>query len=218
MSPQAPKRPTPSEKLRLSVSQPLHPRHQGSSTPATMTTTIPHHPHDTHQRFLNGTPTLGSFSNHSLSNGRLATSHSFQHPSSSRQSAFASRQLPPLGPIPASNSTPQLPPPDRRDRKPNWDEFYRNGPPKEIIVIDDDSPPPNMKRKAPARRPSPQVNPGAAARQPAAKKRRTGAYDAARDYQPSYTNGRNYSHGDSTSNTVSTDRTTSLKTTAPTSL
>lgn len=33
-----------------------------------------------------------------------------------------------------------------RDKKtPNWNEFYKNGVPKEIIVIDDDSPPPSAR-------------------------------------------------------------------------
>lgn len=48
-----------------------------------------------------------------------------------------SRQLPPL---------PGMPVVKRRDRHPDWDEFYKNGMPKEIIVIDDDSPPPPTKK------------------------------------------------------------------------
>jgi len=35
-----------------------------------------------------------------------------------------------------------------RRKKPDWNEFYRNGVPKEVIVIDDDSPPPQSSKNA----------------------------------------------------------------------
>ena len=95
--------------------------------------------------------------------------------------------------------------------------------PKEIIVIDDDSPPPSSrKQKARAEPPPTHGRADAGSAQHASKKRRTGqnsTYDSARDDYTAYSHGRTYSHGDSgASNTISTDRTTSLHTTAPTSL
>ena len=116
----------------------------------------------------------------------------------------------------------------KRDRHhPDWDEFYKNGPPKEIIVIDDDDDdddeplPLSKKQDAGA-----VVNQGGRDKilAHANKKRRTGetsTYDSARDnYAASYSHGRTYSHGNSGSNTNSTDRGASLgyNTTAPTSL
>ena len=200
------------------------------SIPSLLTATVPHSPHLGHHSFPNHTPALGSYAsaNNSLPNGpaRLASSHSFpnnNHNTSSRNStASHSRQLPPLGNMPASHSTSKLQheKPHKRERGPDWDEFYKNGPPKEIIVIDDDSPPPATKRRE-APRIDNTTQPGSGAQQPAAKKRRTAqtsAYDSVRDYHGSYSNARTYSHGDTASNTVSTDRTTSLQTTAPTSL
>ena len=126
--------------------------------------------------------------------------------------------------MPTSHSASVLQDSRKREKHPDWDEFYKNGPPKEIIVIDDDDdvpPPPSKKDNA-------RMDNTAAFqrnREPtthASKKRRTGqtsAYDSARDnYATSYSHGRTYSHGNSGSNTISTDRTTSLQTTAPTSL
>ncbi|KAL9129298.1 MAG: hypothetical protein Q9217_002208 [Psora testacea] len=124
--------------------------------------------------------------------------------------------------MPASHSTSQLQYGNtrKRERGPDWDEFYKNGPPKEIIVIDDDSPPPVTKRRETSRMDNTsQVR--ADAEHPVAKKRRTtqtSAYDSIRDYHGSYSNARTYSPVNSASNTISTDRTTSLQTTAPTSL
>ena len=188
------------------------------SIPSLMTATLPHNSHLSHQRY-NPSPTLNPY-HHSLQNAsqRLATSHSFpQHSAStSRQPDYSSsRQLPPLRNMPPSNSASQIPAMQRLERKPDWEEFYKNGPPKEIIVIDDDdeSPPPATKRKATRGKPTPQARAGA--QQPTTKKRRT-AYDSVRDYYGSYSNPA-YSPDDS-SNTVSSGRTNSLHTTAATSL
>lgn len=119
-----------------------------------------------------------------------------------------------------SQSTSALQGSKKRERRPDWHEFYKNGPPKEIIVIDDDSPhPPSRKENERApQQPQPQAT--ARGAEHANKKRRTGqttAYDAARDQQ-AFSHARTYSNGNSGSNTISTDRTTSLQTTAPTSL
>lgn len=118
-----------------------------------------------------------------------------------------------------SQSTSALQGSKKKERRPDWHEFYKNGPPKEIIVIDDDSPPPPSRREE---RVPQQQRPQASIRgvEHATKKRRTGqttAYDAARDQQ-AFSHARTYSNGNSGSNTISTDRTTSLQTTAPTSL
>ena len=183
-----------------------------------MTATLPHSSHFPHQSY-NHTPTLGSY-NHSHPNGssRLAVSHSFPSnaSSTSRQPTYASsRQLPPLGSMPSSNSTSQMQYQQRKEKGPNWEEFYKNGPPKEIIVIDDDDSPPPAKRKVATRGGgSPQARAGA--KQPTTKKRRTG-YDSVRDYHGSYPS-RTFSPRESADNTGSSDRTTSLQTTAPTSL
>ena len=124
--------------------------------------------------------------------------------------------------MPSSHSTSHLQYANTRKREGgvDWKAFYGNGPPKEIIVIDDDTPPPALERRENLRMDK-TTQATAGAQQPAAKKRRTAqtsAYDTARGYHGSYSNARTYSHGDSASNTVSTDRTTSLQTTAPTSL
>ncbi|CAD6592835.1 MAG: dual specificity protein kinase kns1 [Alectoria sarmentosa] len=123
-----------------------------------------------------------------------------------------------------SQSTSALQGPRKRERRPDWHEFYKNGPPKEIIVIDDDSPQPSSRKENERipQQPQPQPQPQTTARaaEHANKKRRTGqttAYDAARDQQ-AFSHARTYSNGNSGSNTISTDRTTSLQTTAPTSL
>ena len=107
----------------------------------------------------------------------------------------------------------------KRERRPDWHEFYKNGPPKEIIVIDDDSPPP------PKRVENERVNhtTRTVVREPehATKKRRTGqkaVYEPVQYQQPSYSNPRTTHDEGTGSTTISTDRTTSLQTTAPTSL
>jgi dual-specificity kinase len=106
-----------------------------------------------------------------------------------------------------------------RRKKPDWGEFYKNGIPKEVIVIDD-SPAPEASKAAPV----PPAHSSSAAQppmaQPAGKRRRTGlgtAYDLGYYDRPTFsTNPQQY--GDNSSHSLSTDRTTSLHTTAPTSL
>ena len=117
--------------------------------------------------------------------------------------------------MPASQSTSALQGSSKRDRRPDWHEFYKNGPPKEIIVIDDDTPPSEPGRKENSRAAA-AVKPTVTRGEPTNKKRRT-AYDAARDQQE-YSYARTYSDNSGGSNTISTDRTTSLQTTAPTSM
>jgi len=91
-------------------------------------------------------------------------------------------------------------------RKPDWNEFYKNGVPAEIIVIDDDTPPPSGPRRH-----------NAYTAQHTEKRQRTGnAYD------PVYSQAQATYSATQTpyyENSASTDRTTSAYvTTAPTSL
>jgi dual-specificity kinase len=90
-----------------------------------------------------------------------------------------------------------------KSRKPDWNEFYKNGVPKEIIVIDDDSPEPANG--------SGEDIPTYTNGRHADKKRRTGAataYDPVYNPQPSYSTTQTpYYDNSSGNNTVSTDRT-----------
>ena len=108
----------------------------------------------------------------------------------------------------------------RPQRQPDWNDFYRNGIPQEIIVIDDDSPEPTQKKmENRVSRPS-NKNGAKMPVEPANKKRKTGQgqESALARHQPSYSNTNTPHYVDSGSNTISTDRTASLQTTAPTSL
>jgi dual-specificity kinase len=103
-----------------------------------------------------------------------------------------------------------------RRKKPNWQEFYKNGLPKEVIVIDDTPPPDQSTASRTA------MATGVNGLPPAGKKRRTGvetAYDLSYHDRPSYSmNPQSYGDHHSSVGSLSTDRTTSLHTTAPTSL
>ncbi|KAL8946568.1 MAG: hypothetical protein Q9222_007053 [Ikaeria aurantiellina] len=117
-----------------------------------------------------------------------------------------------MPPQPASRPAPTIKQERRPDeeRRPNWGEFYKNGIPDSVIYIDvtpeEDNRRTNHTTRTVARpRPTPER---------AAKKRRTD-YDA-RNF--SYSNHNPTQIDDSGSGTTSTDRTTSLITTAPTSL
>lgn len=115
-----------------------------------------------------------------------------------------------------------------RSKEPDWNEFYKNGLPKEVIVIDDDTPPPPAAKIAGSheqRALSPQMKQsnrptaaGNSAKHPA-KKRKRDDVDLAYDpiYQPN-SDPPTHIASDSAS-TISTDRTTSaINTTAATSL
>lgn len=193
-----------------------------------MTATLPHSPHYGHHSAYSTNPASYA-ANNSLPNGsssRLAPSYSFPNntPASvSRASnTSASRHLPQSHNMTTSQSASALQGSRKRERRPDWHEFYKNGPPKEIIVIDDDSPQPPSRKEHDRVPQQQQQQPQSTMRgtEHANKKRRTGqttAYDAARDQQE-FSHARTYSNGNSGTNTISTDRTTSLQTTAPTSL
>ena len=192
---------------------------------ATLPPGSPHYGH--HSAYSTNSASYAA--NNSLPSGsssRLAPSYSFPNntPASIARTANTATSRQPQQPsiMPNSQSTSAMQSSRKRERRPDWHEFYKNGPPKEIIVIDDDSPQPPSRRDKERVPQQQQPQPQATARgaEHAAKKRRTGqttAYDAARDQQ-AFSHARTYSNGNSGSNTISTDRTTSLQTTAPTSL
>jgi dual-specificity kinase len=132
---------------------------------------------------------------------RAATSNSTQR---------HSNQLPPIQASPPSNNNTYSTASEamnRDKRKPDWNEFYKNGVPAEIIVIDDDTPPPTGQ---------PRRTNGYSSQQHMDKKQRVGtAYDPVYNPQPSYSTTQTPYY----ENSASTDRTTSAyHTTAPTSL
>lgn len=107
---------------------------------------------------------------------------------------------------------------NRVQKQPDWKEFYKNGVPKEIIWIDDDTPPP----PAPTSQPTSQRG-GKRARaavQPTAGRKRKAddGYDASYNDSPAFSTHPAKFDEHSSGASVSTDRTTSLHTTAPTSL
>lgn len=196
------------------------------SLPSIMAATLPpHSPHYAHPSAYNSN-SASYAANNSLPNGsssRLAPSYSFPNntPASIPRdpNTSLSRQAPQPSTMPTSQSTSALQPSRKQERRPDWHEFYKNGPPKEIIVIDDDSPQPPAPKENVRATQLPQ--PTMVKIEHTNKKRRTGQttiYDAARDQQASFSHARTYSNGNSGTNTISTDRTTSLQTTAPTSL
>ncbi|KAB8272224.1 kinase-like domain-containing protein [Aspergillus minisclerotigenes] len=110
-----------------------------------------------------------------------------------------------------------------RRKKPDWGEFYKNGIPKEVIVIDDTPPPEQSKGSARNFATTSTVTAASNGNlpQPAGKKRRTGvesAYDVTYYDRPSFSINPQHYGEDSSAASISTDRTTSLHTTAPTSL
>jgi dual-specificity kinase len=203
------------------------------STPSTATATLPPHqqyyPHHQHtypqpvanyhvngQQLVNGSSRLGN----SLQQHGYSASNASPEVRKSTTSTARAPQLPPLS---ASVSSPDMSLSRKRDRKPDWEEFYKNGVPKEVIVIDDDSPPPVHARSGR----NDLIN-GAAASEAtgrhADKKRKTATsngYDPVYQNPPasySTTQTPYYDHS-SSKNTISTDRTTSaINTTAATSL
>lgn len=198
------------------------------STPSTATTIVhPHHYGSSHYAYVHSahsaqpSPLEPTFA----SSARLPPTPSYSAfpQQSARLSSTARSNYYPEQSI-APNHTPQQTATPVMSRKrpsnakqPDWHAFYKNGVPKEIIVIDDDSPEPlNGKQAGAETRPAYYVETDG----PANKKRRTNQqYQAAslRD-KPSYSNTNTPRYENSGSGTISTDRTTDVHTTAPTSL
>lgn len=109
----------------------------------------------------------------------------------------------------------------KRRKQPDWTEFYKNGLPKEVIVIDDSPAPEQPPARGHAAAGAASASNGLAAQQPAGKKRRTGiesAYDVGYYDRPAFSMIPPQYGEDSSAGSLSTDRTASLHTTAPTSL
>jgi dual-specificity kinase len=189
------------------------------STPSTATATLPPHqyfsPHHQYQSSIsngqvtNGSTRLGnptyttyptSTSNSDLR--RTATTHA-------RQTQLA----PPAATMATANRTGR---PPRQRNKTDWEQFYKNGIPKEIIVIDDDDDEP-----PPARQPQTARTNGTNTRHTDKKRKTTTstAYDPIYHHHNTSYSTTQTPYADSPRNTISTDRTTSaLNTTAATSL
>ncbi|KAJ5712105.1 hypothetical protein N7488_006261 [Penicillium malachiteum] len=201
------------------------------STPSTATATHPSHqrygyPHSSYQATA-AYPTTSTAAgarlanppyNYPLPSPTTATANTTTLPFTQSARAAPATSTPSGMPSHQSGSS-AAPSQGGRKKKPDWGEFYKNGIPKEVIVIDD-SPAPEASKAAPA----PPAHVASAgqptAPQPAGKRRRTGietAYELNHYDRPSFSiNPQQY--GENSSNSLSTDRTTSLHTTAPTSM
>ena len=197
------------------------------STPSTATAPLPpHHAHYLYAHRQGYQTNAGQHATNDFSlNGssRLTqayTSNSYPNlsTSTSRTPAISSKQIPPSAAMTTLQSTPTLLQP-KRERKPDWHEFYKNGPPKEIIVIDDDSPPPQQRPESRIRTQNAKaVLNNSLVSEHANKKRKTGYDTGSVRHEASYSNTHTPHYMGSGSDTISTDRTTSQQTTAPTSL
>lgn len=195
------------------------------STPSTATAThpsqqrygYPHSSYQTNNTYPAPTATGGA---------RLANSYTYSVPSPtttttlpySQSSRVAPATSTPSGMVSHQSGSSAAPSQGDRRKKPDWGEFYKNGIPKEVIVIDDSPAPEPNNAPAPPPHATPAGQPPVA--QPANKRRRTGietAYEMSYYDRPSFSiNPQHY--GETSSHSLSTDRTTSLHTTAPTSL
>lgn len=209
------------------------------STPSTLP---PHHPNYGYSHHQNYQSNVGYRANNNLLNGasRLGVSYNYSTPSSNgtssnsvglpddprelqTASSYTIRPEDSIAMPPAASAAAPKPNPKKRQRSnqegPDWDNFYRNGLPKEVIVIDD----------SPTPEPSASVvsnnHTRAAAvtnSRPAAKKRKrddvAAIYDPVYHLEPSDSN-ETPAYKNSSGSTISTDRTTSaIHTTAATSL
>ncbi|KAK2877101.1 hypothetical protein FQN49_001424 [Arthroderma sp. PD_2] len=201
------------------------------STPSTATATHP----SPHQRYVYShhqtyQPNPQAFPTASVASNALANSFNYTSSHQSTTSGLSLASTPkssaPLPPMSAYSTPTVLPTAQSRRKQPDWGEFYKNGVPKEIIVIDDDE---DNDEPAPA---SAQSNTltltsgrtvpraAAAAPVPANKKRRTDVGSGVDPYydRPAYSvSSQKYGEG-SSAPSMSTDRTASIHTTAPTSL
>ncbi|WEW54608.1 serine threonine protein kinase CMGC group [Emydomyces testavorans] len=194
------------------------------STPSTATATHaashPHYryPHQTFHPNTTAYPAASSVGSSRVGNYNYNTTHS----TSGGGLPSSSKPAPAQPTMTTYQTSATLPTAQSRRRKPNWNEFYKNGVPKEIIVIDDDDDEPHNTYNSSTIKPSSLGSyPNGGAAPPASKKRRTGVettYDLTYHDPPSYSVGlQQYGQG-SSGTSLSTDRTTSLHTTAPTSL
>ncbi|CEN62590.1 Putative Protein kinase lkh1 [Aspergillus calidoustus] len=208
------------------------------STPSTATATHPSH-HQQHYGFPHHQPYLPNPSAYPTTSSTTAPHlnppvYPYTVPSSTATLPFThSPQIAAAASTPTSTTTMPQPPPKPastgistqtgRRKQPDWGEFYKNGIPEEVIVIDD-TPPPTDHSAAVSHAfatNSSAAAPNGSMPQPAGKRRRTGietAYDLGYYDRPSFSiNPQQYGE-ESSAGSLSTDRTASLHTTAPTSL
>jgi dual-specificity kinase len=196
------------------------------STPSTATATHPSHhqaygyPH--HPSYQPNT----SYPTSTAAGTRLANPYAISVPSPTTTTLPYTQppRIPPATTTPSAmthqSGSSAAPSAGGRRKKPDWTEFYKNGLPKEVIVIDD-SPGPEPSNGAAAPHATTSARPPPAAPQPAGKRRRTGidtAYDLGHYDRPSFSINPQHYGEESSVTSLSTDRTASLHTTAPTSL
>lgn len=126
------------------------------STPQTATAVHPTHQHQ--PQYYGGysdyqrqayRPQANPPSNTSLSNrlGYAQNNFNSQVATDSRPpSTVHSRYSSNHPPIASSPMNPEMAPPHKREKRADWNEFYKNGLPQEVIVIDDDSPQPQERQ------------------------------------------------------------------------
>ncbi|KAF1980016.1 kinase-like protein [Bimuria novae-zelandiae CBS 107.79] len=186
------------------------------STPSTVTATLPPH----HQYYSHHHSYQPALSNGQLANGTARIGNTLYHGyanaasnSDLRRTAAAHRQTqqqPPIEPEMSESAARAA-----KRRGPDWNEFYRNGLPKEVIVIDDDD------DDEPARPPPPGRTGTNGSARHTDKKRKMAAATA---YDPVYNQHTSYSttqtpYYDSPNHSTPADRTNSThKTTAGTSM
>ena len=188
------------------------------STPSIATTLLPaHHSQYGYAHMNPYSPTARAYpaTNTLPAPPRLNTSYqsyttNSHYPQPQPSPAISYRGPSHVSTMPHSQSASALP--DARKKQPDWNDFYKNGVPKEIIIIDDDSPEPERQTR--------QQRPDAAAYQSNAGRKRK----VDQGYEIEYTDSPTYSthpakFASSSASYHSGDRTTSLQTvTAPTSL
>ncbi|KAE8386512.1 hypothetical protein BDV23DRAFT_141514 [Aspergillus alliaceus] len=207
------------------------------STPSTATATHPTH-HQQHYGYPHHPPYQPNPSYPTTSaaaTSRLATTYPYAvNPATASLPFTQSPKIVSAAPTPTTTATmapthngisaSTAPTQSGRRKKPDWGEFYKNGIPKEVIVIDDTPPPEQSKggsSRSFATTSTVTAAPSGNLPQPAGKKRRTGvetAYDVGYYDRPSFSINPQHYGEDSSATSISTDRTTSLQTTAPTSL
>jgi len=206
------------------------------STPGTLPPPYQNYSYSHHQNYTS----TGAFLAHNpILNGssRLGPSYNLPTPSNNATGVANTGvpdHLPPIhntrsrsgtksSAMPTSASMSKQPTKKRQRSKepPDWENFYKNGLPKEVIIIDD-SPPPEQSVSVTSNRQSSRQIAAANGRHAAKKRKRD---DAGSAYDPVYQLGPDSnSHtprykGSASGSTISTDRTTSaIHTTAATSL
>ena len=142
-------------------------------------------------------------------------------------SALTQYSRPPVSPVSykqpshTSSLAPSHSTADMSRKQPNWNEFYKNGVPKEIIVIDDDDSPPPQRSNRSNAQPQPQEAGSYSSYNDRSRKRKIDhGYDVDYNDSPTYsTHPAKFGGSSSSASYHSGDRTTSLQTvTAPTSL